>query len=150
MDQQELRNQCAEKMLEMIPMLRGTVNAYIHSEADRSEWVTPGQLQLLYLVSQGESSISDLAARQKTSAPTVSRQVDCLVEKGLLLRERKTSDRRVVVLVLTPRGEETLGVFMQRTRNWIAEHLKLLEDQQVAAIIRSFDALREVFQTVGN
>ena len=146
MDKQELLKTCAECLLEVAPMLRGTFNSYIHKEVDRTQWVTPGQTRLLYLIDQGVINISALALRQKTSAPTISRQVDCLVEKGMVVRERQRDDRRVVTLTLTPRGKEVLYSIMQSTREWIAQNLAALETAQLEEIIQSLELLREIFK----
>jgi DNA-binding MarR family transcriptional regulator len=145
MEKERLLLVCAQKMIEMIPLLRGSINAHIHSEVDRSQWVTPGQTGILYLINQGETSISNLAARQKTSAPTISRQVGCLVDKGLVLRARQSSDRRVVRLVLTERGSEVLSEIMDSTLEWISLQLASLEPQQLEGILRSFENLSEIF-----
>lgn len=145
MEKNALLLTCAEQLIEIIPLLRGSVNAHIHSELNRNQWVTPGQTRLLYLISQGATSISELSAQQKTSAPTISRQVDCLVEKGLALRERKRADRRVVFLALTARGEEILGQILKSTQEWAAAQLAGLEESQLEEITRSLDALRAIF-----
>jgi DNA-binding MarR family transcriptional regulator len=150
MEKENLLQVCAQKMIEIIPLLRGSINAHIHSEVDRSQWVTPGQTSLLYLINQGETSISSLAGRQKTSAPTISRQVDCLVEKGLVLRARQSSDRRVVRLVLTEKGSEVLKEIMDSTLEWISSQLNSLETRQLEGILCTFNNLSEIFAAEKN
>lgn len=48
---------------------------------------------------------ADLARHLNHDAGAISRLVDQLVERGLVKRERSTSDRRVVHLKLTPQGQ---------------------------------------------
>jgi DNA-binding MarR family transcriptional regulator len=71
--------------------------------------------------------------------------VGCLVDKGLVLRARQSSDRRVVRLVLTERGSEVLSEIMDSTLEWISLQLASLEPQQLEGILRSFENLSEIF-----
>ena len=108
MDKQGKLKACASLLIDVIPQTRGSINAHIVQKIDQSQWVTPGQSRVLYLIDQEVDNVSDLAIRQKISAPTVSRQINSMVEKGLILRKPKKSDRRVVVLRLTAKGKEIL------------------------------------------
>ena len=143
--EKSLPEQCAIELMEILPFLRGNINAHIHGEADRTRWVSPGQLGLLYLVDKGICTIGDLAARQKSSSPTISRQVDCLVEKGMLQRERKSDDRRVVVLSLTSSGSDVLNCIMGNTQQWIVEKMGILDAEQLQNLLQTFEDLRQVF-----
>jgi DNA-binding MarR family transcriptional regulator len=56
---------------------------------------------LMTLQSCGKCTISNLAERLKVSPPSCSCMVDRLEDKGFLLRERSTEDRRKVVVRLS-------------------------------------------------
>jgi len=64
------------------------------------------RLALETLASVGSSTIGKFAAMLGSPESQVSRQVDALVNKGLVSRRRSTEDRRVVNISLTPEGEE--------------------------------------------
>ena len=136
---------CSRQVLDVIPLVRSGINAWMHREIDRSLWVTPGQMRILYLIDLGATTSSELAARQKTSAPTVSRQVESLVEKGLLARERQAKDRRIVTLTLTPTGQEMLNGLLGSTRQWIADQLSSLSTREVEIISQALSLLEVVF-----
>lgn len=48
--------------------------------------------------------LSDLAVNTSSDASTLSRTVDGLLQRGLLVRERSPDDARAVALALTPEG----------------------------------------------
>jgi len=63
--------------------------------------LSPPQIHMLLKIrEQQECTISELATLLEVSSPSVSTMVDRLVDKGALLRERSTADRRVVVVRL--------------------------------------------------
>jgi DNA-binding MarR family transcriptional regulator len=67
------------------------------------------QMNLLMNVrGRGELTLRELADLLRVSPPSASVMVDRLVERGLLLRERSTSDRRKVVIGLSPGADELL------------------------------------------
>jgi len=71
------------------------------------------QQYLLLLALRGlplgrEASIRDLAERMQLRHHTVVELVDRLERRSLLRRERSRSDRRQVIVHLTPRGEKVL------------------------------------------
>lgn len=55
----------------------------------------------------GQASIKELAEALTVSAPSASAMVDRLVELGAVTREPSQTDRREVVVRLTPEGERT-------------------------------------------
>ena len=82
-------------------------------EAARNAGLEPQQYMLM-LALRGlppgrESSIRELADRMQLRHHTVVELVDRLERRQLLRRERSRSDRRQVILHLTPRGEKILS-----------------------------------------
>lgn len=85
------------------------------------------QFNLLMAVqTQGAITGGELAAQLGVSPPSVSVMVERLVERGLLVRERSTEDRRKVVL---------------RISNDEALHLARIEEQVLASFV---DLVEEV------
>lgn len=69
--------------------------------------LTAMQWQPLYLIAMGRArTAADLAREMQVDTGATTRMIDRLAAKGLLTRERSTSDRRLVRLVLTPAGQD--------------------------------------------
>ena len=63
---------------------------------------------LVVLGSRGPQRISDLAEQLAVNSSTTTRHCDRLERRGLVRRDRSTSDRRVVVISLTDAGVDLL------------------------------------------
>ena len=65
----------------------------------------PQYLVMLVLWQDGHSTSREIAQRLQLSANAISPLLDRLEESGLVTRQRDRTDRRVVHIALTPRGE---------------------------------------------
>ena len=84
------------------------------------------QLNLIFAVrAQGEVILTKLAEILAVSPPSVSVMVERLVERGLLMRERATSDRRKVVIQVSPDAEHHIA---EMEEGMIATFVELLEE----------------------
>jgi DNA-binding MarR family transcriptional regulator len=97
--------------------------------------VTSRQVTLLWLIRGNPGmSLRELAAEERISAPALSGHVDRLESAGLLERVRDEGDRRRVGLTLTADGERLLKRVRARRTTWLADRLRGLEEDEVAAI----------------
>lgn len=81
--------------------------------ADFAETLSPGlgrgPVKALFKLKRlGPLRVKDLAVQLRLDSTTVSRHVDDLERRGLVLREQDTSDRRAVLVRLSPRADELL------------------------------------------
>lgn len=83
-------------------------------QKSKSEHVTPTQIQsLLFLkyIRPDAATVNTLAKHLSCTPATVSGVLDALENKKYILRNRKIEDKRNIVLSLTPKGLNALGVF---------------------------------------
>ncbi len=104
----------------------------------------PGQDQLLVRLTPGEPvSVSALAEQLSVRPSTVSKMLDRLIEKNLVLRESNSRDARRTMVSLTSAGEAA----KQRVRKlWLRLEAELgnsVEDSEREALLAS---LRQVDQ----
>jgi DNA-binding MarR family transcriptional regulator len=86
--------------------------------------LTLNQLAVLVtLDASGPSTLGELAAIERLSAPSMTRIVQPLVTAGLVRREARDSDARQVVVHLTDSGAELLMSAYERRDRWLAERL---------------------------
>src|SRR5689334_14106913 len=77
----------------------------------REYGLTPSQYNVLRIL-RGEGKplpILEVADRMVTAVPGITGLIDRLEGMGLLARDRSTEDRRVVFVVITPKGLELLA-----------------------------------------
>ncbi|UII54384.1 MarR family winged helix-turn-helix transcriptional regulator [Cytobacillus spongiae] len=80
---------------------------YLHEE--HHEKITHQAVRILQQVlKEDEVSVKDVAVRNGISHNTASEHVKRLLVKGLLLKKRKPTDERAIILYLTPKGIEVL------------------------------------------
>ena len=104
--------------------------------------ITSRQVTLLWLIRVNPGlSLRELATEERISAPALSGHVDRLEKAGLLERARDEGDRRRVGLTLTEEGERLLKRVRARRTTWLAERLKGLDDDELAAIEAAIEPL---------
>jgi len=104
--------------------------------------VTSRQVTLLWLIRNNPGmSLRELAAEERISAPALSGHVDRLEKAGLLARVRDEADRRRVGLALTDEGERLLRRVRARRTTWLADRLRGLDDDELAAVEAAIEPL---------
>jgi DNA-binding MarR family transcriptional regulator len=104
--------------------------------------VTSRQVTLLWLIrGNAGMSLRELAAEERISAPALSGHVDRLEKAGLLERVRDETDRRRVGLALSDEGERLLKRVRARRTTWLADRLRGLEDDELAAVEAAIEPL---------
>jgi DNA-binding MarR family transcriptional regulator len=84
------------------------------------------QLNLLIAVrGREELTLSELATLLNVSSPSASVMVDRLVERGKLIRERSTKDRRKVTIQLSPNADKLLAAAEEQA---LATFVNLVEE----------------------
>ena len=106
--------------------------------------VTGGQVSLLALIrNEPGIGVRQLAARERMSAPGMSKSVARLEAAGLVART-ELADRRRVGLVLTPAGDRVLRSVRSRRTAWLAERLRGLSAPELAVIDAAVEPLTEL------
>lgn len=94
-------------------------------------------------------SISELIKHVTMDQPTVSRIVDRLVERELLVRDLKSDDRRFVELFLTPTGLETVDKIWPIAMQFYQDATSSLTASEVDTLVRLLKKVRSGFDGVG-
>lgn len=141
----DLLTQTMQQFWETVPHLWHHIRARIAREARESFSLTPQQFHILRRIHKGHTSVSGLAEAKHISRPAVSRAVDTLVEKGLVVRTQNPEDRRHIHLGLTPEGEAMLKAIFDEVTAWMREKLSVLEEDELKDIIESMGALHRAF-----
>jgi DNA-binding MarR family transcriptional regulator len=103
--------------------------------------VAPHQFSALCRLEEAPRTPGELAEIEKVSAPSMTRTVAALVERGLVERTADPEDRRQVILSLTPDARTLLKDIRRKRDAWMSVrvgHLAPEEQeilQQAAAIL---------------
>ena len=121
------------------------MRAHIRHQATQNFDITVGQFHILRRIRRGIDSVSHLADDRHTSRPAISRGVDTLVNKGLVSRTTDVDDRRYIKLTLTTKGKTLLDGLFGNTRQWMAERLSILTEDELDSIVESGEAFKKAF-----
>lgn len=111
--------------------------------------VTGGQVSLLIQIKRTPGiTASELAERERISAPGMSGHIVRLESAALIERTRAT-DRRRIGLTITPEGDRVLSDVKKRRTAWLAEHLKALDDHERESIEAALPALERLLEAPG-
>lgn len=104
--------------------------------------ITMPQAKVLYLVgAAGELHMSTLAQRLGVSLSTVSGLVDRVVDHGLAARREDPTDRRQVLVGLTPDGSSFIDRFRELNARQMRELLDALDDTELETLRSALTAL---------
>ncbi|MDQ6604757.1 MAG: MarR family transcriptional regulator [Chloroflexota bacterium] len=107
--------------------------------------VTMPQMKVLMLLREnGALRVGVLARHLNVSTPTITGIVDRLVRQDLVKREDDPSDRRVVLNVLTPKGEQLMERLRHRSDEELTRIIGGLNAQEQADLARALKRLEEV------
>lgn len=87
------------------------------------------------------ASLSDAAEYLGLQAPTTSKVVEELVQRGLVRRDAAESDRRRVTLHTTPEGDVALEAALAPARARVAELFAPLHDDERTTVHRAMELL---------
>lgn len=107
--------------------------------------MSDGQFAVLAgLMLHGPHTLGDLAERERVSAPSMNRTVNCLEELGYITRTTDDTDRRKVNIDLTDAGRAVVDETVRRRDSWLESALESLEPAQRAVLSEAAAIMREV------
>lgn len=109
--------------------------------------ITPTLYNLMRIIQGGPEEgvpCAIIADRLVTRVPDVTRLVDRAVEAGLVSRHRPESDRRVVLLTLTPKGMDLLNTMREPLLEAHRAQMKGLTKAELATLVDLLARLRAV------
>ena len=106
------------------------------------------QYQLLEALRETDAlTVGELAEAAGVAAPTATRMLDCLAREGHIERRHSETDRRAVLVSLTPGGREAVANAHERAeafRRRVFDSLEPEQREQAAALLRRLsDVLEE-------
>jgi len=140
------REECIEALEKLLHQLTWLGRKSLAQELSYYGVTVPQFYALLSLQKRGRACpMSELAqATQQTSA-TMTGIIDRLVRMGMVERRRKESDRRMVMVHLTRRGEQLLEEVRARRRQGFYKALAKFEGEKIDQLLPLLEALPLAF-----
>ena len=93
----------------------------------------PMEFNLLsHCLKREECNATELAEVLPVDASRISRIVTRLVERGLVVRHRMPSDRRVVTLRLSREGAALVSLLLQRVNDYVATMAGTIDEEEMS------------------
>lgn len=107
--------------------------------------LTASQASVLAIVAaRGPLTVGELGQLEHVRPPTITRMVDRLEERSLVVRRHDPSDRRVALVELTPDGAALLTRSRAQRSKYLERRLEALDDADRAAVIAALPALERL------
>ena len=106
--------------------------------------VPPHQFSVLVRLEEAPRTPGELAEIERVSAPSMTRTVGALVERGLVARTADPSDGRQVILSLTVEGRRVLKEIRRRRDQWMTVRVKSLSPEEQDVLRRAASILSRV------
>ena len=135
---------CAHEVLDVVPLVMRTIRTQMrqHRAADLS---VPQFRALSYIDRNSGASLSAVAEHIGLTLPSMSKIVDGLVARKLVIRQTHPDDRRRMTLALTERGRSALESSREATRDCLAQTLGNLSSTDRLTIVAAMNLLRPIF-----
>jgi DNA-binding MarR family transcriptional regulator len=102
------------------------------------------ELGLLRTLSEGPRRITELAELEALAQPTMTTLIKQLEQQGLVKRERRSDDGRVVLVDLTKRGRVALDDYRERIHGALGAYLAEISDEQVDRLVTATETLAQL------
>ena len=102
------------------------------------------ELGLLRTLSDGPRRITELAELEALAQPTMTIMIKQLEEQGLVKRERRSDDGRVVLVDLTEDGRAALDGYREQIRGAMGAYLEEISDEQVDRLVDATETLGQL------
>ena len=111
---------------------------------ESSHDVAPHQFSVLCRLEEAPRTPGELAEIERVAKPSMTRTVNALVERGLVLRQDDPLDRRSVILSLSAEGRRSIAAIRRKRDAWMASRVARLTPEEQDVLARATVILTKV------
>lgn len=137
-------NETARQVLEVVPAVMRTVRAQMR-ESGAANLSVPQFRTLGFIDRHRGASLSDVAEHIGLTLPSMSKLVDGLVARKLVIRQSHADDRRRITLGLTARGCAVLQSARESTQASLVERIATLTENERVIVVHAMQILQPLF-----
>ncbi len=134
----------ADRLNEIMPVL---VREFSHRQPEviyKGKVTLPQIIILEFLNSKGSAKMKDIASFMKVSTPATTGIVNRLVNSGYTARDFDESDRRIINIRITPKGQSLIKMIRQERRNLTIDIFKKISGEDRENYLRILTVIRDV------
>ncbi|MEO0378374.1 MAG: MarR family transcriptional regulator [Cyanobacteria bacterium P01_A01_bin.17] len=146
---QEITHQAAQEAF--VPTMRELVRTYqafaAYSEAHVRQFeLTPSQFDVIATLGNTQGmSMSEIGEKTLITKGTLTGVIDRLIKKELVMRENSPSDRRTVIVYLTPKGQHVFEQVFPAHIAYLKTQFEKLESSELELLRVLLGRLRQNF-----
>ncbi|HEX3459385.1 MAG TPA: MarR family transcriptional regulator [Acidimicrobiales bacterium] len=103
---------------------------------------------ILLTLLEGPQRITELAESEALAQPTVTRLIDNLQQRGLVVRDRHADDGRVVLVSISPAGRQTIESSRLQVQALMRDTVQELSDEELAGLVAASETLGRMVETL--
>lgn len=111
---------------------------------ESTDVLAPHQFSVLARLEERARSAGELAELERVSAPSMTRTVAALVERGLIARSANPADGRIVILTLSEAGASLLRQVREARDEWMVSRIAQLSRRDRELLERAAVLLHQV------
>jgi len=141
MSQKVDRNQTIEYLLSYMPLFHKKIFRQVYFNKPPRQHL---QL-LLHIKKDSGKPMRYYGQKLLISKPNMTTLADKLIKEGLLKRQTDENDRRIINLMITPKGEKFLEFHKSNLKKLIIKRLEVLKDKDIQKLNDSFEEIQIIF-----
>jgi DNA-binding MarR family transcriptional regulator len=134
----------AREILRVVPLVMRRLAAALRVVG---ELPAPAHFGLMTIMIERPRTLSQLAALQGVSLPTMSNSISALVERGWVRRTAPATDRRIVMIEVTPAGRATVQRAGRAAETQLSRMLSPFDGDAGRYLQAGLEVMRAVFGT---
>lgn len=132
----------AVDLIEVAPLMIRTVKGEIQMAANGE--ISHPQYRILANIHRGLNTVGKIAVSHGVSQPAMSKMVESLVQKGLILRSQESTDRRQVCLKLSATGKKLHQDLKAMAAQSLGKKIKQLPEFEQDKLERALADLKQI------
>ncbi len=140
----ENTNNVAKFWMEIAPQLMRRMRQNV-IEASVGSLTLP-QYRILANINRGLNSIGAIANHHGVAQPSMSKMINLMVDRGLIVRKTSALDKRQSVLTFSKQGQVLFYKVREKAQKKISQNLLELNDDDLQKLAKSFEQIRQVLE----
>ena len=141
---QEKGNLVAKMWMDLTPLLMRRMRQNV-IESSVSTLTMP-QYRILANINRGLNSIGQIAEHHGVAQPSMSKMINLMVARGLIIRKTLSSDKRQSVLSLSKKGQQLFLKVRARAQSRFSDKLLELPVEDIRTLEDSFAQIKQVLE----